>query len=55
MLDSDMASEPDVRQLVSELRNALGMFDGAMPISPKQAWDEAIAEVRRLRMWAPHE
>jgi hypothetical protein len=32
-----------------ELREALGMFAGAMPITPKAAWDQAIAEVRRIR------
>lgn len=34
--------------LCAELRRAVGMFDGAMPISPRQAWDEAIARVREL-------
>lgn len=41
--------EPDPRDLVRELREALGMFAGALPYSPKQAWEEAIAEVRRIR------
>lgn len=42
-------SEPTTHDLVVELREALGMFAGAMPISPKQAWDEAIMETRCLR------
>jgi hypothetical protein len=33
--------------LVRELRDALGLFSGAMPVPPKQAWDEAIALVRQ--------
>lgn len=41
--------EPDPRDLVRELREALGMFAGALPYSPKQAWEEAIADVRRIR------
>lgn len=40
---------PDLVDLVAELREALGLFAGAMPISPKQAWEEALAEVARLR------
>lgn len=35
--------------LVRELREALGMFAGAMPITPQQAWEEALDEVRMLR------
>lgn len=40
---------PDGMELVLQLREAAGLFSGAMPISPKQAWEEALAEVRRLR------
>ena len=45
---STTPSEPLPIDLARELREALGMFAGAMPCSPKQAWDEAIVEVRRL-------
>jgi hypothetical protein len=38
--------EPTPIDLCRELRAALGMPDGAMPCSPKEAWDEAIAKVR---------
>jgi len=38
---------PDVHDLIAELRTAVGLFAGAMPISPKQAWDEAVAVARR--------
>jgi hypothetical protein len=40
---------PDPIDLVRQLREALGLFAGAMPITPKQAWEEAITEVKRLR------
>jgi hypothetical protein len=42
------ATPPDRIELVQELRRAIGLFDGAMPITPKEAWEEAIAEVVRL-------
>jgi hypothetical protein len=42
-------SEPEPIELVQELRRTVGLFDGAMPITPKEAWEEAIAEVARLR------
>lgn len=40
---------PDPHTFIVELRDALGMFSGAMHISPKQAWEDALTEVRRLR------
>lgn len=43
-----VAREPNPLDLVRELRCALGLFDGAMPITPKEAWDEAIDLARRL-------
>lgn len=43
-----MMTEPSPIDLVRELREALGMFDGAMPITPKAAWEEAIERVRGL-------
>ena len=47
---NQLREAPDLIDLVQELRRTVGLFDGAMPISPKQAWEEAIAEVERLRM-----
>lgn len=41
--------EPDPIDLVHELREALGWPVVALPISPQQAWEQALAEVRRLR------
>lgn len=41
-------SQPTLKHLVHDLRGALGMFNGAMPISPKEAWEEAIAKVQAL-------
>lgn len=40
--------EPSAIDLTRELREALGMFAGAMPVSPKAAWEEALADVRRV-------
>lgn len=40
--------QPHPIDLCAELRRAVGLFDGAMPKSPKEAWDEAIARVRAL-------
>lgn len=39
---------PSAHDMTVQLREALGLFAGAMPISPRQAWDEAVAEVRAL-------
>lgn len=39
--------EPDLHALVRELRAAVGLFDGAMPVTPQEAWEEAINEVRK--------
>ena len=44
-----MSNTPDLIDLVQELRGAIGLFDGAMSISPKEAWEEAIREVQRVR------
>lgn len=40
--------EPTTHDLIVELRETLGLFAGAMPISPQQAWGEAIERVRLL-------
>ena len=39
---------PSPIDLVQELRQALGLFYGAMAISPKEAWEEALDEVKRV-------
>jgi hypothetical protein len=46
-------SDPQPIDLCLELRRVLGLFDGAMPISPKEAWEEALDHVRYLRSVAP--
>lgn len=38
--------DPTVHDLIVQLRDALGLFSGAMPISPKEAWEEALERVR---------
>ena len=43
------AGWPPGHSMLMQLREALGMFAGAMPIPPRQAWEEALAEVRQLR------
>jgi len=40
---------PTGREMVTQLREALGLFTGAMPRPPQKVWEEALAEVRRLR------
>lgn len=45
---TEAGEQPQPIDLIRELRTALGLFDGAMPVSPKQAWEEALAEVRKL-------
>ena len=42
--DSDAWPEPI--EFVRKLRNMVGLFDGALPISPKAAWEEALDRVR---------
>jgi hypothetical protein len=50
MRDSETrAGWPTGYSMVVQLREALGLFAGAMPIPAQAAWDEALAEVRRLR------
>lgn len=49
---------PQPIDLVRELRETLGMFAGAMPVSPQTAWEEALGVVRDLcsgRCWKCHE
>ena len=47
-------SDPTPVDLVHELREALGLFSGAMPITPKAAWEEALDVVRLLRTGRCH-
>lgn len=39
--------DPTPTELTRELRDAVGLFSGAMPITPRQAWNEAVAAVKR--------
>lgn len=47
--DFDQLEKPTLIDLVRELRETVGLFAGAMPITPKEAWEQALAEVTRLR------
>lgn len=44
----EMTPQPDPFALLRELREALGMFSGAMPIPPEEAWQQALMRVRDL-------
>lgn len=50
MRDIDVCSHgrPDHQELVKELREACGLPGPPLPISPAEAWDEAIEVVRRV-------
>jgi hypothetical protein len=39
---------PDGFWFIEQLREAVGLPVCALPITPKRAWEEAIAQVRRL-------
>lgn len=39
---------PDHQEMIRRLREALGLFAGAMPITPEEAFEEALAECLRL-------
>lgn len=48
-------AEPTPTDLVRQLRETLGMFAGAMPITPQAAWEEALQKVTQLKQgmcWA---
>lgn len=58
-------ADPTLIDLVRELRQTVGLFDGAIAATPKEAWAEAIEQVRGLRegrcascmdkeLWAVH-
>jgi hypothetical protein len=49
VLQSSAEHEPTAFDLCIELREALGLAVCAMPIPPKQAWDEAMCLVRALK------
>lgn len=54
MAEIDVCSHgrPDHQALVREFREACGLPGPPLPISPQQAWKEAIAVVRSLRrLW----
>jgi hypothetical protein len=47
-MSSVVPEEPELIDLIRQLRQVLGMFAGAMPITPQEAWMEALARVREL-------
>jgi hypothetical protein len=46
--------QPHPIDLARELREVLGLPSGALPITPKAAWDEAIEHVRQLTLGHCH-
>jgi hypothetical protein len=41
-------------EMIRQVREAAGLFGGAMPITPQQAWEEALERIRGLaegRCW----
>lgn len=40
---------PDGMEMIHAVRRAVGLFDGALPITPKAAWEEALEAIERLR------
>lgn len=42
-------TEPDKFFFIRELRDAVGLFSGAMGITPQRAWEEAMDAVRWMR------
>jgi hypothetical protein len=43
-----MSTEPEPIELVRQLRTALGLPDVALPATPQQVWEDALAHVRGL-------
>jgi hypothetical protein len=43
---TDSVGWPEPIEFIRQLRRTVGLFDGAMPITPKQAWEEALDRVR---------
>jgi hypothetical protein len=54
MAQAEWDAWPDGMEMIRQVREALGLFAGAMPITPKQAWEEALERARGLsqgRCW----
>ena len=45
---------PDGMEMIRQLREAVGLFSGAMPITPEEAWEEALDKVRSLAITHKH-
>lgn len=45
----DGRGQPHPIDMIRDLREELGLFSGAMSITPQDAWEEAIATVREMR------
>lgn len=52
MTADKVRAEPTLIDLVQELRRTVGLFDGAMAITPQAAWEEALERVRLLKTGA---
>ena len=47
-LDICPCGRPDHIALIYQLRDALGLHTTAMPVPPKQVWEDTLEVVRRL-------
>lgn len=47
--DRGKVVEPSPIDMIQELREAMGMYAGAMSASPSKVWADTLAEVRRIR------
>lgn len=54
-IDVCPCGRPDHQELIRQLREALGMFAGAMACTPKQAFEEALDYARRLAGTGPYD
>jgi hypothetical protein len=45
---AEPAPWPEGMEMIRQVRDAAGLFAGAMPISPQMAWDEALDRIRGL-------
>jgi hypothetical protein len=41
---------PDQHEMIRQVREALGLFAGAIPKSPQQVWEESLSIIRSLRL-----
>lgn len=48
-IDRPPDAEPTPTDLVRQLREVLGMFAGAMSVTPQAAWEEALQRVEQLK------